>query len=540
MRNLELTSLIVDEVEKDPTEGHFQSTVVEAADVPDYAHWLLLIDYLVFIGEDRAEPFWDRNIQRHLLRVLTRDADAAGAAAEAESRHISADSEFRNARVQLNRHRKRFETQAAAVAGTGDLNDELLRLSGEKEGVGAHITELAAQLEDAQDRSRQAVQEHEVAEVELQLGLDALDVARFALIESAMPTQDDVALYLSARLATSQACPMCGNEGGDIRSRLASSSCFLCGLTRQTDQSGTHENVTELESQVRGAETAVEANASRRAERREHLQHVETSLAAARSRRADLESQIRALRSRLPEGDTDLGSSLAILADLEADLANLRADLDASRLQLEALIETSNEAVRARQEDIKCVFDRVATMFLVERCHLVPHQTSVKIGQEGERFKIQGFDIDLGSSTDAGESRRDTRDEVSESQRMFIDIAFRIALVDICVASHAGTMVIDAPEGSLDAVFSSNAANLLFAFVSPTRAERHLIVATNLVEGSMLPKLAELAGIEDESDPRLINLLDVAAPTAAVLERGDEYREVLRHALNPASSRGAQ
>jgi hypothetical protein len=176
-------------------------------------------------------------------------------------------------------------------------------------------------------------------------------------------------------------------------------------------------------------------------------------------------------------------------------------------------------------------------MFLVERCHLVPHQTSIRIGQEGERFVIQAFDLDLGSSTEVGESRRDTRDEVSESQRVFIDVAFRIALVDTCVTSGAGTMVIDAPEGSLDAVFSSNAAALLSAFVPDATAERRLIVASNLVEGSMLPKLAELADIDDETDARLINLLDVAAPTAAVIERGDEYRAVLRGALD-STSRG--
>jgi hypothetical protein len=178
-------------------------------------------------------------------------------------------------------------------------------------------------------------------------------------------------------------------------------------------------------------------------------------------------------------------------------------------------------------------------MFLVERCELVPHQTEVTIGQEGERFGIQAFDLDLGSSTEVGAARRDSRTDVSESQRIFVDVAFRIALIQTCVASKAGTLVVDAPEGSLDAVFSTNAARLLFAFVS-SRTDRRLVVASNLIEGSMLPKLAELSGVVDEADPRLINLLDVAAPTAAVLERGAEYRDVLQRALNRASSGGAQ
>ncbi len=59
-----------------------------------------------------------------------------------------------------------------------------------------------------------------------------------------------------------------------------------------------------------------------------------------------------------------------------------------------------------------------------------------------------------------------------------------------------------------------------------------MIVASNLVEGSMLPTLTRLAGIHTLDNPRLVNLLAVAAPTAAVSQRGDEYRSVLTDVLD--------
>lgn len=529
LKNLGLVGLVVDGTDIEATENAFQEAVVAASHVTDYTDWLLLVDHLVFVTEDRPQPFWDRNVQRQLLRVLLRDAAGAKALSDAESNHISADSEFRNARAQLGRHKQRFETLRAKVAGTGNVNDAVIKLSADRDAINQRIAALESQLDEARERLGEAIREQDVAELAQQVAVDALEVARFELIESALPTQDDVVRYLRARLVTDHACPACGQEGGQIDAEPL--RCLLCGLPLPAVPTASAESVAELEERISHAATAVAANRARADERRSATGELERELAAQRTTRLEVEGRLKALRAQLPSGTEDLGGTAALIADLEDDLATLRSDLDRSRAELQDLIDRSNEAVRSRQDDVKTVFDAVATMFLVESCHLVPHQTLVRIGQEGERFEVQAFDLDLGSSTGTGESRRDTRDEVSESQRVFIDIAFRIALIHTCVELGSGTMVIDAPEGSLDVVFASNAAAMLGAFVDPAAGDNRLIVASNLVEGSLLPELARLAGIRDHDDHRLIDLLEIAAPTAAVAQRGDDYRSVLRRAL---------
>jgi hypothetical protein len=531
LRTLELEALVIDGVERSGGESEFQEAVVAAAGVTDYPDWLLLVDYLVFVSEDRSQPFWDRNVQRQLLRALTRDAVDAGELADAESRHISADSDFRNARVQLGRHKQRFEALAAKVQGTGDINDSLLKLGVEKDALVARIAELEGQIETDRDAYNEALREREASVTEMQLALGSLEAARFALIEAAIPTQDDVFRYLSARLATGSLCPVCGQGGGAI-SIPESATCLLCGLPVEAPTPDTASNLDDLETTVERAQRAVEANGERLQTRAQSLASGEAALASERTRLGELEGRIRALRAQLPEGGADLGSQAALLADLEADLETLRAALADSRRTLQELLELGNEAVRSHQDEIKRVFDEVATSFLVERCHLVPHQTAIRIGQEGAQFDVQAFDLDLSSSTEVGETLRNTGDDVSESQRVFIDIAFRIALIRSCVSEGRGSLVVDAPEGSLDAVFSTNAAELLAAVVQPSSTGNRLVVASNLVEGSMLPALARIAGIREQTDPRLINLLDIAAPTAAVSQRGDEYRAVLENVLH--------
>lgn len=528
LRNLALTELEVDGRAAEPREAEFARLVVAAAEVTDYADWLLVIDHLVFVTEDRLQPFWDRNVQRQLLRVLINEPATARRLAEAESKHISADSEFRNARAQLNRHRRRYERLARMYAESGTVQEEVLRLESERDDLVKQIEQLEAAFEQQSDARRTALRERESAEVALQVVTDALEVERFRLIEAAMPGHDDVIRYLTARASSATECPACGQSAAELADRVAARLCFVCGqeLGAEPPDEIRFDILPQLEAGVRAAQEAIRQSQVLEDERAEAVRTSEVALAAARSSRAELSARIRALRSQLPDGDTDLGSTSALIADLEDDLEHLRSELAESRVALSGLIEQNNRAIEARQAEIKEVFDEVATRFLVETCHLVPHQTSVRIGQEGERFEVQAFDLALSSSTGVGEPQRESRDDVSESQRVYVDVAFRIALILSCANGAEGSLVMDAPEGSLDAVFVENAAQLLVALIDPANTDSRLVLATNLVEGHLLPALARAGGIVDASDRRVVDLLEIAAPTAALRERGVEYRQI--------------
>lgn len=538
LRNLELREFLVDGKRLEPSESAFSSQILRAAEVTDYADWLLLIDHLVFVTEDRMQPFWDRNVQRHLLRILINDPATAGRLSDAESEHISADSEFRNARNQLNRHKKRYERLSQSLAESGSAQEQLRTLESERAVLNRDLAHLEAVYENQSDERLAALRSTESAEVALQVALDALEVERFRQIEAAMPGQDDVVRYLTARVSSVAECPACGQATPALAERIAAQLCFLCGNELESVTAGgdTSDALDQLESRIRTARSAIDVGRDLLNERMEALIASEASLATARTRRAELAARIRAIRSQLPSGSEDISSTSALIADLEDDLEVLRGELTASRRTLWSLIQNSNRAISERQADIKDVFDAVATRFLVEQCHLVPHQTSLRIGQEGERFEVQAFDLALSSPSAVGEPQRDSRDEVSESQRVYVDIAFRIALILSCANGGESSLVVDAPEGSLDAVFVENAANLLVALIEPANSESRLILATNLVEGHLLPALARVGGIDHANDPRVVDLLEIAAPTAALRARGGEYRHIRDEAF--ASGRG--
>ena len=129
------------------------------------------------------------------------------------------------------------------------------------------------------------------------------------------------------------------------------------------------------------------------------------------------------------------------------------------------------------------------------------------------------------------------------SQGEFIDLAFRLALVEVAAANGPASLVFDAPEASLDALFMRRAGAFLARFTQVNEANR-LIVTSNLTNADMIPALFG-AYERQKGDPepitiprskrrdRVIDLLKIAAPTSAIRVIGNRYNDLLNSALFP-------
>ena len=169
-------------------------------------------------------------------------------------------------------------------------------------------------------------------------------------------------------------------------------------------------------------------------------------------------------------------------------------------------------------------FESYAREFLLEDCDLSWSTLAQKVGQTGIRIEFPVFELDLASASYLSPVRRSGPEEVSESQREFIDLSFRMALMEAAAAESGGTLVIDAPESSLDAVFVRRAAEVLARFGNADEMNR-LVVTSNLTDGDLVPRLLERCGF-DSREQRIVDLFEIAEPTAAVREHFDEYNAV--------------
>jgi len=121
--------------------------------------------------------------------------------------------------------------------------------------------------------------------------------------------------------------------------------------------------------------------------------------------------------------------------------------------------------------------------------------------------------------------------QLSESQRFFIDIALRMAIVDfVSDGTDDGFMLIDTPEGSLDVAYEANAGEMFAEFV---RREHQLIITANLNSSGLVKTFANKTGSKKLN---LINMIRWATLSEVQSKRTDLFDSALADILDAMKS----
>ncbi len=108
-----------------------------------------------------------------------------------------------------------------------------------------------------------------------------------------------------------------------------------------------------------------------------------------------------------------------------------------------------------------------------------------------------------------GDTARTTADQLSESQRFFLDIALRMSLAIFLSGKRSGaTMLIDTPEGSLDIAYESRVGNMFAEFV--IGYNQNLLMTANINASQLLVVLAENCGRSRMKIRRMLDWTDMS------------------------------
>ena len=126
----------------------------------------------------------------------------------------------------------------------------------------------------------------------------------------------------------------------------------------------------------------------------------------------------------------------------------------------------------------------------------------------------------------AGQTMRNSPNQVSQSQAEFIDLAFRMALMTVTAGGGPSCLVVDAPEASLDFLFAQRAGQQLAAF-SRALPQNRVIVTSYLPSPYLLETFFSHIKKGPDRAKRIINLIRDAAPNAALRDDRDQYDQFL-------------
>lgn len=257
----------------------------------------------------------------------------------------------------------------------------------------------------------------------------------------------------------------------------------------------------------------------------------------------EIERDLRASRQKLEVVERAAGivnsggvhNSRERLQLLQESVDDYKMEKNDALGQLRVLIEEISANVADFKDRLIDDFQRIISHFLAEKCELTFRTAARNIGQSSSPVALlfPEFHVLMTSGVfrETGTPREDTG-SVSESQKEFIELAFRMAVLSASTGKHACTLIIETPEANLDAVFIPKAGAALNDFALKREGERSTIIASSNLNGSqMIPALLGLldshgtaTNLETDVSENVLNLLDFAAKSAALREFSAEYQ----------------
>lgn len=509
--------------------------------------------HLLFFGEGRYLVAWENLLQNELLNLIFADNERYKKLNSLWEVAKSADSSARNLSAQA----VRLERDLKEAGIQSDAEEELnVDSVGEIEILRTNIRAVEQALESIRE---QLTAERELQAQQTQLLTTAQSTFNESVAHFELAASDDFdrALLadvtvsptsLSVRSALEQfydhpndrSCPSCGRPGLEQRlvslTRIArqqakAGHCIVCSKALQ-QRVETSSSLRESVSNARASKAATELQRIlflqiQTRNRVDHLSIEESTLLDKLA--AFTADEVRLLQSGTY--DSTENSLKITIRQLRASQRDSVKERDKALRTLRRQLSSADQLFTKRQKTIAKAFKKYATLYLDEPC-------DIKFLREKELPARRGSQVKPPHSAFypviSNEIRPSSQD-LSDAQRSFVDLAFRMAVLDVWhqQTGATATLVVETPEGAVDLAYMGRVARMLRVFAKQGHT---LLVTTNLNNDVFLPELMSSKPASERKN-HILNLLKLGRPRPVQKESGNKERfenilkEVARHPM---------
>lgn len=486
----------------------YTEALLAATGLKSFAQFAFLQQFVLTFDERRFLLFYNQRVIEQTMHIAFGKSPEDAALVDQLRRQAErADSNARNAKYQANELAKKIKQVQEALSKTKSTKD-YERLMEEYEGLqdqkDAHdklISETSVRLNDANIRL-----------VELSSKQTSLEGAFRRYFDDHLRGRGNIMSNPVVRQSILRgACSLCGTEGqtvvDTIQAKVAGSSCPLCDSAIKPSLVDDHskEDLQRIDSQLAQTKKQIEDTIAL-------IERCNDELRDANSEQAKLLQRINAYETAHGEvlrdsfrrpgerapGEEAIAALRSSMIQFETDAVEHRKRRDEFLTRMKGYQDALAQEYATVEEEFVPVFKNLAHQFL-----------GVPLTVKLERGKQESMNLAV---TIAGTPRR-TPSQMSESQKFFVDIALRMALVQFASADTSKpTLLIDTPEGSLDIAYESRAGDMFATFA---REGFHIAMTANINSSQLLKQLATRCGeklmhIERMTDWRELSLVQKA------------------------------
>lgn len=469
----------------DELSSFYEEQLIEQIGLHSFEQFVYLQQELLSFDERRILIFWDeRLMEQTMYLVFGFNAESADRAATLRKEAERQGSLGRNAQWQATQTLNlisSIDMQTGELAETANIEAKTLE----------EYQELLDRIQDRKGAVANLAQE--IADKEANVGNL---VARQVHLRDAYEREfadifkrKDVWQYPASRsLIDIGCCLACGTTDPALQKMAIEakehSTCPICGSSAE-GESPADEALLKLkgiDAEVGAVRQQLNVARSELERLRGELRRATEELSASDDERKSLEGEHSGIASYGPQESqiADLQRRRAGLADSADSFLRKRdkhySDRDANMAELESLQTNLVRSFRDVEDRFIPLFRRLAEMF-------IGRSVSARLELRPQNRTMIILDLD-------GETRRE-HFQLSESQKYFIDIALRMALIQTMIEDESRPcFFVDTPEGSLDIAYESRAGEMLSDF-----AERcDLLMTANLNSSFLLKRIAQRCG----------------------------------------------
>jgi len=474
---------------------------------PNPSDFSFLVHRLLYLPESRRLLAWDLDAQVRLLMLLSNDIGAEEQFRTRRAELKNLDSRKRHVHVALEKAKGQLSRlmEFDETASGEPVEDEPIDGKEASESLGVRLEKLV----DVLTRSRQDRRDLESQELALSRKISLLssdieqlrqDVEReeAGFIASSLKQRESTDNLALSKLLELAICPACGSRSLELQARAQAFAnthhCTLCGSDEPTTEP---PKLATLRSRL-----AEKLRAQRETEAQ--LSPIRQRAVAFRAADMDQVASINQLRFAQPvvalkTQDLPQPTKEALVV-LEESLRREEAELAAQQLALRDELEREyaefRESASERSEKLRVLYMEYASAFLGLTCDLV----EVK---DGDRLLLLSRFV-----PQFNERLRDSPDTCSEAQRFFLDIAFRMALIDLAstLTDSNSSFVCETPENALDMSYVDNVVEMFSVFA---KKKHSLLLTANIQPDGFASKLLKTHVPKRERPRRIVNLLDL-------------------------------
>lgn len=505
----------------------------------DFESLARLQGHLFFFGESRYLLAWENMLQHELINLMMADHATYLRLGELWEKVESADSAARNISAQAVRLEADLQNLSQSASKVAELQQrsDARQLSAARIEQERRVASIRKQL--GEEERLEASQSEQIARTnaEFHHRLSELESARSSDLDDSLlaaalasPTIASVrhALEEFYRTPESRGCPCCGRTGivavvSPLAHKAVASAeegnCIICSKPLP--------NVNGDETPVWSALTQETSDSAQSLQtllfQREQTKSRIGELRADEARVLQALAETREAEMRHAQQSPDSAASIMRITidQMREREAGAKKEREKHLAQLKRELSKTNAVFGKIQSSIAKAFKKYATLYLDEPCDVAFLKESELPGKRGPQIKAPHaafFPVVSGQT-------RPSAQALSDAQRSFIDLAFRMAVIDVWhqLTKRTVTMIVETPEGAVDLAYMERVATMIRTFADQGHT---LIITTNLNNEFFLPGIMA-RWPKAERAKHILNLLEQGNPRPVQIAHKGRFNAIL-------------